>query len=162
MFWFVLANLLGCPECSSVFWNALWCLWSSKAPSIHIWIFLKTDIIFPFSKKYASTRSVFESFSPVHMKTLKRWKYDSMPYWEMRRAGRIWCMVSYSNTSVFARPHTAISKKVVEKSARDTPERDCGWFWVHCSSKKFERMARETMDICLWVLKESNKSRFDS
>ena len=34
---------------------------------------------------------------------------------------------------------------------------------VHCSSKKFERMAREAMDIiCLWVLKESNKSRFNS
>ena len=32
----------------------------------------------------------------------------------------------------------------------------------HCSSKKFERMAREAMDICLRVLKESSKSRFDS
>ena len=29
-------------------------------------------------------------------------------------------------------------------------------------SKKFERMAQEAMDICLQVLKESNKSRFDS
>ena len=28
--------------------------------------------------------------------------------------------------------------------------------------KKFERMAGEAMDVCLWVLKESNKSRFDS
>ena len=27
---------------------------------------------------------------------------------------------------------------------------------------KFERMAREAMDVCLRVLKESNKSRFDS
>ena len=33
---------------------------------------------------------------------------------------------------------------------------------VHCFSKKFERMAREAMEICLWVLKESNKSRLDS
>ena len=49
-----------------------------------------------------------------------------------------------------------------KKSARDNPERDCGGFWVHCSSKKPERMARETMDICLWVQKESNKTRFDS
>ena len=32
------------------------------------------------SKKGGSTRSVFESFSPVHVKTLKRWKYDSIPY----------------------------------------------------------------------------------
>ena len=58
--------------------------------------------------------------------------------------------------------YTAISRKVVRKSARDNPERYCGWFWVHCSSKKFERMAREAMDVCLRVLKESNKSRFDS
>ena len=60
------------------------------------------------------------------------------------------------------RGHTAISRKVVGRSARDNPERYCGWFWVHCSSKKFERMAREAMDVCLRVLKESNKSRFDS
>ena len=58
--------------------------------------------------------------------------------------------------------YTAISRKVVGKSARDNPERYCGWFWVHCFSKKFERMAREAMDICLWVLKESNKSWFDN
>ena len=36
--------------------------------------------------------------------------------------------------------YTAISRKVVRKSARDNPERHCGWFWVHCSSKKFERI----------------------
>ena len=59
-------------------------------------------------------------------------------------------------------PYTAISRKVVGKSARDNPERYCGWFWVHSSSKKFERMAGEAMDICLRVLKESKKSRFDS
>ena len=57
--------------------------------------------------------------------------------------------------------YTAISRKVVEKSARNNPERYCGWFWVHCCSKKFERMAREAMDACLRVLNESNKSRFD-
>ena len=43
-----------------------------------------------------------------------------------------------------------------------TPEMYRGWSWVHCFSKKFETMAGEAMDICLWVLKESNKSRFDS
>ena len=58
--------------------------------------------------------------------------------------------------------YTAILRKVVGKSARDNHERYCGWFWVRCSSKKFERMAREAMDVCLRVLKESNKSRFDS
>ena len=57
--------------------------------------------------------------------------------------------------------YTAISRKVVGKSARDNPERYCGWFWVHCCSKKFERMVREATHSCLQVLKESNKSRFD-
>ena len=56
-----------------------------------------------------------------------------------------------------------ISRKVVGKSARDNPESfNCRWFWVNCSSKKFERMAREAMDVWQRVLKESNKSRFES
>ena len=58
--------------------------------------------------------------------------------------------------------NTAISRKVVGKSARYNPERYCGWLWIHCSSKNFERMTREAMDIGLRVLKKSNKSRFDS
>ena len=58
--------------------------------------------------------------------------------------------------------YTAISRKVVGKRARDNPERYCGWLWGHFSSRKFGRMAREAMDIFLRVLKESNKSRFDS
>ena len=33
---------------------------------------------------------------------------------------------------------TATSRKVVGKSARNNPERHCGWFEVHCSLKKFE------------------------
>ena len=36
-------------------------------------------------------------------------------------------------------PHTAISRKVVGKSARDNPERYCGWFLVDCFSNKFQR-----------------------
>ena len=36
--------------------------------------------------------------------------------------------------------YTAISRKVVGKSARDNPERHCGWFWVLFFSKKFERI----------------------
>ena len=58
--------------------------------------------------------------------------------------------------------NTAISKKVEGKSARDNPERYCGWFKVNCSSNKFERMTREAMDVCLRALKESNKSRFNN
>ena len=57
--------------------------------------------------------------------------------------------------------YTAILRKV-GKSARDNPERYCGWFLVHCSSKKFERVGGEAMDVRLRVPKESNKSRFDS
>ena len=62
----------------------------------------------------------------------------------------------------YADMYTAISRKVVGKSARDNPERYCGWFWARCSSKKFERMPREAMDVYLRVLKESNKRSFDS
>ena len=60
--------------------------------------------------------------------------------------------------------YTAISRKVIGKSARDNPERySCGWFWVYCSLKKFwKNGTREAMDVCFRVLKESNKSRFDS
>ena len=54
--------------------------------------------------------------------------------------------------------YTAILGKSFGESPRDNPERYCGWFWVHCSSKKFERMALEATDICLRVLNESNKS----
>ena len=58
--------------------------------------------------------------------------------------------------------YTAISRKVVGKSARNHPERYFGWFCVHSSSsRKFERVAREAMDVCLRVLfNESSKSRF--
>ena len=45
-----------------------------------------------------------------------------------------------SPIGVWAGIYTAISRKVVGKSARGNPERHCGWFWVHCSSKKFERI----------------------
>ena len=64
--------------------------------------------------------------------------------------------------SVHNAAYTAISGKVVGKSAREYPERYCGLLRVHCFSKKCERMAREAMDVCLRVLKESSKSRFDS
>ena len=53
--------------------------------------------------------------------------------------------------------YTAISRKVVGKSARDNPERYCGWPFEFT----VERMAQEAMNARLRVLKESNKSRFD-
>ena len=58
--------------------------------------------------------------------------------------------------------HVPILRKVVRKSACDKHKRYRGWFWVHCSSEKFKRMAWEAMDICLWVLKEGNKSSRNS
>ena len=54
--------------------------------------------------------------------------------------------------------YTAILRKSFGESPCDNPERYCGWFWVQCSSKKFERMALEAIDICLWVLNEGKKS----
>ena len=71
----------------------------------------------------------------------------------------------FKNSAAYATQYCiqlSISRKVVGKSTRDNPERYCGCFWVHCFSKKFQRMARESTDVCLRVLKESNKSRFDS
>ena len=53
-------------------------------------------------------------------------------------------------------------EKWSEKVHATSPKRYCGWFWVHSSSKKFERIAWGAMDVCLRVLKESNKSRLDS
>ena len=53
-------------------------------------------------------------------------------------------------------------ERLSERGARNRSERYRGWFSIHCSSKKFERMAREAMEIRLCVLKESSKSRLDS
>ena len=71
----------------------------------------------------------------------------------------------YGSTSIIIiQTYTAISGKVVGKSARDHPERYCGWFCVHpSSSRKFERVAREAMDVCLRVLKKRSKGiRFNN
>ena len=57
--------------------------------------------------------------------------------------------------------NTAISRKVVVKSTRNNPKY-CGWLWIHCSSKKFQRRAGKGMDERLRVLTESVKSKFDN
>ena len=47
----------------------------------------------------------------------------------------------------YIKPHYTIllfRERLSEKWARDNPERYCGWFWILCSSKKFERMARDS------------------
>ena len=85
-----------------------------------------------------------------------------VPQWKKvsQRSCWKWKLLTYFTQHCFY--YTDILRRVVRKSARNNPERYCGWFWVHCSSRKFERIAREEMDVCLWVLKESNKSRFSS
>ena len=50
--------------------------------------------------KKENNRSVLESFWPIHMKTLKRWKYDSIPYRAcvmliVLFCSCIWCMTSW-------------------------------------------------------------------
>ena len=42
------------------------------------------------------------------------------------------------------------------------PKGIVGSHGVHFPSKKFERMSREAMDVCLRVLEQSNKSGFDT
>ena len=49
-------------------------------------------------------------------------------------------------------------ERLSDKVHVTTPKGIVGCFWVHRFSRKFERMAGEAMDICLWVLKDSNKS----
>ena len=78
-----------------------------KASSTHIQIFLKTESFFRLRKNKRHTRSVFESFSPVYTKTLKRWKYDSIPY----KSCAVWRM----QKPLFPFFHTKISKPLFFK-----------------------------------------------
>ena len=56
--------------------------------------------------------------------------------------------------------NTAISRKVVGKSA--IPKDIVGGFEFTVLRRNLKELARKAMEICLQVLKESNKSRFDS
>ena len=49
------------------------------ALSTRIRICLKTQLSSPFSKKFAPTRSVFASFSPVQTYTMNRFENDNLP-----------------------------------------------------------------------------------
>ena len=49
-------------------------------PCLHVSVFVWERTFFsPFSKKFASTRSVFESFSPVHTYTMNQFENDNLP-----------------------------------------------------------------------------------
>ena len=85
----------------------------------------------------------------------------SWTYLHIRPYNGSWVCFNINNNII--QTYTATSRKVVGKSARDYPERYFGWFCVHLSSsRKFERVAPEAMDVCLRVLKKSSKSRFDN
>ena len=88
---------------------------------------------------------------------MRLWNSQYVEYEYVREPGLLTCRIHFCTHL-----YTAISEKVVGKSARDNLERYCGWFWVHCSSKKFEKMAREAIDVCLRMLKQSNNKKFDS
>ena len=58
-------------------------------------------------KKYASTRSIFKSFSPVHTtEKAETMEIREHPFRSMRHARSIWCMTStYLKISIFVCPH---------------------------------------------------------
>ena len=53
-------------------------------------------------------------------------------------------------------------ERLSEKVHATIPKGFVGGFEFTVLQKKFERLAWEAKDVCLWVLEESNKSRFDS
>ena len=79
-------------------------------------------------------------------------------------------IVCFSQACAFVTSENVLKKsgiqlfqeRLSEKVHVTVPKGIVGGFWVLCSLKKFEKMALEATDICLRVLKESNKSMFDS
>ena len=53
-------------------------------------------------------------------------------------------------------------ERLSEKEHATIPKGIVGGFEFTVLLKKFEKMTREAMDLCLKVLKESNKTKFDS
>ena len=110
--------------------------------------------------KNPQRHKIIHGMRPVGCKEWSIWRFF----------GRISCLCDFCGCclkmhiyfSLFCASNTAVSKKVVGKSACDNPKRYCGWFCLPCSLKKFEWMTQEATDICSQVLVESNKSRFDS
>ena len=101
------------------------------------------------------------SLTEVNIHCLYMYSSEKKYIWSKLQEKKYKLKIDIISVSLELWHYTAISRKFVGKSARDNPERYCGWFWVHCFSKKFEKMALAAMDACLWVWKESNKSRFD-
>ena len=74
------------------------------------------------------------------------------------------CFISTRSVSIKTYPHyiQLFRERLSEEVHGTIPKGIVGGFEFTVLSKKFERMAREAMDICLRVLQESNKSRLDS
>ena len=114
---------------------------------------METPCWFPFEGHKYGRRNVKIAKSQKKSVTSIFSLHESCPGRHLHAAS----LKSFGNSSVpisqneepFRTEHlyTAISRKFVGKSARDNLERHCGWFWVQCSSKKFERMAQEAMDV---------------
>ena len=58
--------------------------------------------------------------------------------------------------------YIAILRGVVEKVLSTIPKGIVGGFEFTVLQRNLKKMAREAMDLCLRLLKERNKSRFDS
>ena len=86
---------------------------SNLALWIRIRIILKTESCFLLCHK------VMLSFAPVHMKTLKRWKYDSIPnrVGACVNARSIWCDIMHRSwKSSFSSVHTQTKSRGFQKS----------------------------------------------
>ena len=68
-----------------------------------------------------------------------------------------WLTVSTLNVA-----YTAISRKVVGKVHATIPKGIVGSFEFSVFQRNLKELARKAMEMCLRMLKESNKSRFDS
>ena len=75
--------------------------------------FWKRRFFSPFSKKYASTRSVFKSYSPVHTNTLNPGKYAGSLYWVCAVTNRA-CAVEETEAREihFLAPSLFVSRRV--------------------------------------------------
>ena len=70
---------------------------------------------------------VIFAFIPSILKRVQRWRVS-------------WIRSIHSLLCQKGRCIQLFRERLSEKSARDNLERHCGWFWVLCFSKKFERI----------------------
>ena len=131
-------------------------LWNTIPSHLPLWLFNSPRWLSYFLKKiYIFSCLKLKRFFSISLVC----RADSMDHWYKNKE----CVNNIQSTfHVVLCYYTAISRKVVGKSARDNPERHCGWFWVlFFFQRNLKELVRKAMQMCLRVLKESNKSRFD-